>query len=63
MGRYWNQGKKELPKYEVEDLVMITGINLKTRKLLQKLNNKLHRPFQVEMVITPMGIQVSLQRL
>jgi hypothetical protein len=32
MDRYWNRGKKEPPKYEVGDLVMLKKINLKTRK-------------------------------
>jgi hypothetical protein len=32
IGRYWNWGKKEPPKYEVEDLVMLKGTNLKTRR-------------------------------
>jgi hypothetical protein len=32
MGRYWNQGKKEPPKYEVGDLVMLKETTLKTRR-------------------------------
>jgi hypothetical protein len=62
IGRYWNRGKKELPKYKVEDLLILKGINLKTRRLSKKLDDKLHRPFQVEKVITPTGIQVTLPR-
>jgi hypothetical protein len=57
MGRYWNWGKKEPPKYEVGDLVMLKGTNLKTRRPSKKLDNKLHGPFQVEKVITPTAIQ------
>jgi hypothetical protein len=37
MGRYWNRGKKEVPKYEVWDLVMLKGTNLKTRRCLKIL--------------------------
>jgi hypothetical protein len=62
MGRYWNRGKKEPPKYEVGDLVMLKGTNLKTRRLSKKLDNKLHRPFQVEKVITLTAIRVTLLR-
>jgi hypothetical protein len=53
---------KEPPKYEVGDLVMLNGINLKTRTPSKKLNNKLHRGFQVEKVITPKAIWVTLPR-
>jgi hypothetical protein len=61
-GRYWNRGKKEPPKYEVRDLVMLKKTLLKTRKPSKKLDNKLHRPFQVEKVITPTAIRVTLPR-
>jgi hypothetical protein len=43
--RYWNWGKKEPPKYEVRDLVMLKGTNVETRRLSKKLDNKLHGPF------------------
>jgi hypothetical protein len=62
MGRYWNWGKKEPPKYEVGDLVILKGTNLKTRRASNKLDNKLHRLFQVKKVITPTAIQVTLPR-
>jgi hypothetical protein len=62
MGRYSNQGKKKPPKYEVGDLVMLKGTNLKTRRLSKKLDNKVHRTFQVEMVSTPTAIPVTLPR-
>jgi hypothetical protein len=60
--RYWIGGKMESPKYEVGDLVMLKGINLKTRRPSKKLDNNLHGPFQVEKVITPMAIRVTLPR-
>jgi hypothetical protein len=53
MGRYWNRCKKEPLKYEVRYFVMLKRTNLKTRRPSKKLENKLHRPFQVEKVITP----------
>jgi hypothetical protein len=62
MGRHWNEGKKKRPKYEVGDLVMLKGINLKTRRLSKKIDNKLDGPFQVEKVITPTAIHVTLPR-
>jgi hypothetical protein len=57
MDRYWNRGTKEPPKYEVGDLVMLKGTNLKTKRPSKKLDNQLHRPFQVERVITPIAIK------
>jgi hypothetical protein len=62
IGRYWNRSKKEPPKNEVGDLVMLKEINLKTRRPSKKLDNKLHRSFQVEKVITPIAIRVTLPR-
>jgi hypothetical protein len=62
IGRYWNWGKKEASKYEVGDLVMLKGINLKTRRPSKKLDNKLHRLFEVEIVITQTAIRVTLPR-
>jgi hypothetical protein len=62
IGRDWNRGKTEPPKYEVEVLVMLKGINLKTRRPSKKLDNKLHGLFQVEKVITLTAIRVTLLR-
>jgi hypothetical protein len=62
MGRYWNWGKKEAPKYEGGDLIMLKRPNLKTSRPFKKLINKLHRPFQGEKVITLPAIQVILPR-
>jgi hypothetical protein len=62
MGRYWNRGKKKRPKYEVGDLEMLKGTNFKTRRPSKKLDNKLHELFQLEKVIIPMAIRVTLPR-
>jgi hypothetical protein len=53
---------QEPTKYEVGDLVMLKGTNLKTRRLSKKLDNKLDRPFQVEKVITLTVLRVTLPR-
>jgi hypothetical protein len=45
MSRYRNWGKKEPLKYDVGDLVLLKGTNLKTTKPTKKLDNKLYRPF------------------
>jgi hypothetical protein len=62
IGGYWNGGKKQPPKYEVGDLVMLKGINLKTKRPSKKLDNKLHGLFQLKMVITLTAIWVTLPR-
>jgi hypothetical protein len=62
MDRYWNWGKKDPLKYKVEDLVILKWTNLKTRRPAKKLNNKLHKPFQEEKVITPKAIWVTVPR-
>jgi hypothetical protein len=62
MGRSCNWGKKIPPKYEVGDLVMFKGTNLKTRRLSKKLDNKLHGLFQVKKVITLTPIRMTLPR-
>jgi hypothetical protein len=60
MGRYWNQGKKESRKYDVGDLVMHKGTNLYTMKLSRKVDNKQYGSFQVDKVMTPTAIRVTL---
>jgi hypothetical protein len=39
MDRYWNWGKKEPPNYEAEDLIILKGTNLKTRRPSKLLDN------------------------
>jgi hypothetical protein len=41
---------------------MLKGTYLKTRRPSKKVHTKLHGPFQVEKVITPTAIRVSLPR-
>jgi hypothetical protein len=62
MDRSWNQGKKEPLKYEVRDLVMLKGINFKTRTVSKMPDYKLYGLFQVVKVITAMAMWVTLLR-
>jgi hypothetical protein len=39
MGRCWKRVKKEPPKYEVRDLVMLKGRNVKTKRLSKMLDH------------------------
>jgi hypothetical protein len=48
--------------YRVGDLVMLDGCNIKTRRPSCKLDYQLHGPFQVEKVISPTAIRLTLPR-
>jgi hypothetical protein len=37
--------RRNLGKYDIGDLGILKGTNLKTRRLSKKLDNQLHRPF------------------
>jgi hypothetical protein len=52
----------EPPKYKVFDLIGLKGTHLKTIKVFKKLDNELQVLFQVEKVINPIVIQVTLTR-
>jgi hypothetical protein len=62
MKKYADQQQKEAPMYQVGDLVMLDGCNIKTRWPSRKLDHKLHGPFQVEKVISPTAIHLTLPR-
>jgi hypothetical protein len=62
MKQYADQQRKEAPTYQVGDLVMLDGRNIKTRRPSRKLDHKLHGPFQVEKVISPTAIRLTLPR-
>jgi hypothetical protein len=62
MKKYADQQRKEAPTYQVGDLVMLDGRNIKTRRPSRKLDHKLHGPFQVEKVISPTAIRLTLPR-
>ena len=62
MRRYTDPHRKELPVYQVGDLVMLNGRNILTRRLSRKLNHKNHSPFQVEKVISPLAVKLTLPR-
>jgi len=53
MRRYTNPARKESPAYQVGDLVMLNGRNIRTRHPSKKLDHKNHGPFQIEKIISP----------
>jgi hypothetical protein len=58
--KYADQQQKEAPTFQVGDLVMLDGCNIITRQPSCKLDYKLHSPFQVEKVISPIAIYLTL---
>jgi len=62
MRRYMNPERKEPPAYRVGDLVMLNGCNIKTRRPSRKLDHKNHGPFQIEKIISPLAVRLTLPR-
>jgi len=60
MRRYTDLDRKEPPAYQVGDLVMLDGRNIKTRRLSKKLDHKKHGPFQIEKIVSPLAIRLTL---
>jgi hypothetical protein len=62
MCRYVDPHLKEAPAYEVGDLVMLKGRNIQTRQPSRKLDHKNHGPFQIEKVVSPLAVRLTLPR-
>jgi len=62
MRRYTNRALKEPPAYQVGDLVMLNGRNIKTRCPTKKLDHKNHGPFQIEKIISPLAVRLTLPK-
>jgi len=62
MRRYTNPARKEPPEYQVGDLVMLSGRNIKTRRPSRKLDDKNHGPFQIEKIVSPLAARLTLPR-
>jgi len=60
MRRYTDPARKEPPAYQVGDLVMLSGHNIKTRRPSKKLDHKNHGPFQIEKIVSPLAIRLTL---
>jgi len=62
MRRYTDPSRKEPPTYQVGDLVMLSGRNIRTRRPSKKLDHNNHGPFQIEKIITPLAVRLTLPR-
>ena len=62
MSQYADPTRKEPPAYQVGDLVMLNGHNIKTRRPTKKLDHKNHGPFQIEKMVSPLTARLTLPR-
>jgi len=62
MRRYTDPARAKPPAYEVGDLVMLNGRNIKTRCPTRKLDHKNHGPFQIEKIVSPLAVRLTLLR-
>jgi len=60
--RYTDPTRKEPLAYQVGNLVMLNSRNIKTRRPLRKLDHKNHGPFQIEKVVSPLAVRLTLPR-
>jgi len=60
--RYLDPQCAESPKYQIGDLVMLNGRNIKTRRPSWKLDHKNHGRFQVEKIVLPLAVRLTLSR-
>jgi len=59
MRQYTDPTRKEPPTYQVGDLVMLNG-RIKTRHPSRKLDHKNHGPFQIEKIVSPLAVHLTL---
>jgi len=62
MRRYTDPMRKQPPAFEVGDLVMLSGRNIKTRRPSKKLDHKNHGPFQIEKIMSLLTVRLTLPR-
>jgi len=62
MRRYEDPNRKPPPAYQVGDLVMLNGRNIKTRRPSRKMDHKNHGPFQIEKIISPLAVRLMHPR-
>jgi len=60
--QYTDPHRKEPPVYQVGDVVMLNGRNIQTRCPSRKLDHNKHGPFQVDKVISPLTVKLTLPR-
>jgi hypothetical protein len=62
MMKYADQSRIEPPSFEWGNLVMLSGKNIKTRRLARKLDHKMYGPFEILDIISPTAIHLRLAK-
>jgi len=62
MQRYTDPTRKEPPAFQIGDLVMLSGRNIKTCSPSKKLDHKNHGPFQIEKIVSTLAVRLTLPR-
>jgi len=62
MRRYPDPDPKESPAYQVGDLVMLSGHNIKTWHPMKKLDHKNHGPYKIKKIVSPLAVWLTLPR-
>jgi len=62
MRRYTDPKRRKPPSYQVGDLVMLSSCNIKTRRPSKMLDHKNHGPFQIEKIVSPLAVCLTLPR-
>jgi len=57
---YTDPNRKEPPAYQVGDLVMFSRCNIQMRHPSRKLDHKNHGPFQIEKIVSPLAVHLTL---
>jgi hypothetical protein len=59
---YLDPKRKDTPAYQVGNLVLLNGWNIQTRHPSRKLDHKNHGPFQIEGIVSPLEVKLTLPR-
>jgi hypothetical protein len=62
MRRYADPDRKKAPAYQVGDLVILSSRNIQTRRPSRKMDHKNHGPFQIEKIVSPLAVRLTLPR-
>jgi len=59
---YTDPSRKPPPGYQVGNLVMLSRHNIRTRRPSKKLDDKNYGPFQIEKIVSPLAVRLTLPR-
>jgi hypothetical protein len=63
MSRYYNKGKKEVPKYKIADLIFLNSKGLTMKQTTKNFDHKMLGPLRISKVISRMVAKLQLPKL